>query len=255
MAKLRVQSKAAKAQARRRTQITVIVGIAATALLFVAVLVMSLSQSGTAIAPTSYAEIPQTTTAEGAPVLGSPDAQITVMEFADYSCSHCADYHDITIKRLIDTYVRPGQIRFIFQTETFVGQQYSEYAGQAALCAGQQNRFWDMQNALYQLQRDPGVLAAFNEGGIRTASDNLKLDTNKLMACISSGATKQSLANSAALGGRLGVSGTPTLFISTDGGKTFNFMTDSQGQPISSGGPTFETIAENIQRASQSASQ
>jgi protein-disulfide isomerase len=255
MAKVRVRSRAAKAQARR-TRITVILGIAATALLFVAVLFVSLSQSGiVGSASTSYSEIPQTTTAEGAPVLGSPDAKITLMEFADFSCSHCDDYHDSTVKRIIDTYVRSGQIRFIFQIETFVGQQYSEYAGQAALCAGQQNRFWDMQDALFQLARDPGVLAAFNESGIRAASDRLKLDTSKLVSCISSGATKQSLAESAALGSRLGVTGTPTLFISTDGGKTFNFMTDSQGQPISSGGPSFETVAENIQRAEQSASQ
>ncbi len=254
MAKLRVRSRATKAQARR-TQITVIVGIVATVLLFVAVLVLTLSQSGNGLASTSYTQIPQTTTAEGAPILGNPDAQITVMEFADFSCSHCADYHDSTMKRLIDTYVRPGQIRLVFQIVTFVGQQYSEYAGQAALCAGQQSHFWDMQDALFQLQRNPGVLAAFNESGIRAASDRLKLDTDKLVACISSGAMKQSLVDSAALGTRLGVSGTPTMFISTDGGKTFNFMTDSQGQPISSGGPTFETLAENIQRAGQSAAQ
>jgi protein-disulfide isomerase len=259
MAKRRVRSRAARARAQR-AQIALIAGMAAVVLLFVVVIGAALSQSGFnllgggGLATTSYAQIPQTTTAEGAPILGNPDAQIMVMEFADYSCSHCGEYHDSTVKPLIDTYVRSGKIRFVFQTETFVGQQYSEYAGQAALCAGQQGHFWEMQDALFQLEQSPGVLAAFNESGIRAAADNLKLDTNKLIACINSGTTKPSLASSAALGSRLGVSGTPTMFISTDGGKTFNFMTDSQGQPISAGGPAFETIAENIQRASQSAS-
>ena len=159
MAKLRVQSKAAKAQARRRTQITVIVGIAATALLFVAVLVMSLSQSGTGIAPTSYAEIPQTTTGEGAPVLGSPDAKITLMEYADFSCSHCADYHS-TIKQVIDQYVRSGKVRFIFQPYLLGGFGiYSEIASQAALCAGKQGRFWEMQDALFSFQLQRGYTA------------------------------------------------------------------------------------------------
>ena len=63
--------------------------------------------------------------------------------------------------------------------------------------------------------------------------------------------------NSSDLRWRITVQNDDKLAISysSDGGKTYNFMTDSQGQPISSGGPTFETLAENIQRAGQSAAQ
>ncbi len=124
----------------------------------------------------------------------------------------------------------------------------------AALCAGQQNRFWEMQDALYKLQLVQSA-GAFNETGIKLAAANLNIDINQLMTCINSGQTKDSLAKSDALRAKMGVNGTPAMFISTDGGKTFNFFTDSGGQPIDRGGPAFQTLSDNIRQASQSASQ
>ncbi len=263
----KVQSRAAAKAKAQRDQLLLIGGSVVAAVILVVILGLVLGQRGVDItnlfggaAPTtavsasnSYATVPQSMTPEGAPILGNPDAKIIVMEFADFSCPHCAEYHD-TIKQVIDNYVRPGKVRFIYNTLTFVGGPYSEYAGQAALCAGQQNRFWDMQDALYKLQLSQTAIA-FNEAGIQALSNNLGLNTNQLLACINGGQMKQALAASKALGDELKVSGTPTLFISTDGGKTYNSFTDSNGQPISSGGPAYQTIEQNIQRASQAAAQ
>jgi protein-disulfide isomerase len=262
----KIQSRAAAKAKAQRDQLLLIGGSAVFAVILVIVIGFILSRQGIDItnlfggsapaassASNPYGAIPQSTTAEGAPALGNPDAKIVVMEFADFSCPHCAEYHD-TIKQLIDTFVRPGKVKFIYQTLTIIGGAYSEYAGQAALCAGQQNHFWDMQDSLYKLQLDQ-TASAFNASGIQVAATNLDIDINRLMVCINSGQMKDSLAKSEALRAKMNVNGTPTMFISTDGGKTFNYFTDSGGQPINQGGPAFQTISDDIQAANQSASQ
>jgi protein-disulfide isomerase len=252
MAKRRVQSRAAKAQAQR-AQITVIVGIAASVLLFVVVLLVALSQSGvtlfggSVLASTSYAQIPQTTTAEGAPVLGNPDARITLMEYADFSCLHCADYHSSTIKQVIDQYVRTGKARFIFQPFLLGGfGVYSEIASQAALCAGKQGHFWEMQDALFNLQAQQGY-TAYSLDAMKTMADSLKLNTSALLTCVNSGETMQTLRTIHSLGEKMGVQGTPSVLFSTDG-KTYNFLTDTDGNPII---PALKQIADTIDQANQ----
>jgi protein-disulfide isomerase len=105
-----------------------------------------------------YGQIPQATTPDGAPILGNPAAKVIFVEFGDYSCPHCSAYQEI-MHQVIDQYVRTGQAQLIFRPQTFVGGDFSRVAAQAALCAGKQRHFWDMHNALYDLQVSSGIQA------------------------------------------------------------------------------------------------
>jgi protein-disulfide isomerase len=231
-----------------RAAIIGIVGV--VAVLFVVLMIFLVSQANQASVTANlgnYKAIPQTTTADGSPVLGSPDAKITIMEFADFSCPHCVEYEP-TIKSIIELYVKTGKARLVFQPETFVGGQYSAVAASAALCAIKQNAFWEMHDALFNLQRTRG-LQAFTIETMRQTASSLGLDGDRIAGCIANGETETTLQKAAAFGTQLGVSGTPSMLYSTDG-VTYKWWTDNNGQQIK-GGPSFETIAATIEQAQQ----
>src|SRR5258707_4580396 len=194
-------------QLDRTTIIGVIVLVAVVFGTLVLLLARQTSEATNNIRPGAYSGIPQTTTADGAPVLGGPNAKITIMEFADFSCPHCLEYHSV-ITQIIDTYVRTGKARLVFQPETFVGGQYSDVAAQAALCAAKQNSFWEMQDALFTVQQTGGA-QSFTIEQMRTTAIALGLNGNPIVQCIANAETEPAIQKSAAYGERLGVNGTP----------------------------------------------
>jgi protein-disulfide isomerase len=247
MAKQRVKSRVRTQSRARRDQgalIGVLIVVAIAAVVLIYVLVNQMNNSNPSKLNTgTYSQIPQSMTASGAPVLGNPDAKITIMEFADFSCPHCLEYHPI-ITNLIDQYVRPGKAKLIFQPETFVGQQFSDMAAQAALCAAKQNQFWEMQDALFQIQQTRGY-QAFTIDTVKSLSDSMGLNTGQFLGCIDRKETESAIQQSADYGNKLGVTGTPAVLYSTDG-TNFTFWM-SGGQQII---PPFELIAQTIDQNS-----
>ncbi len=244
------QSVKPKARAKSRAQrdqgalIGVLIVVALAAVVLIYVLVNQINTGNpTNLSTGTYSDIPQSLTPSGTPILGSPNAKITIMEFADFSCPHCLEYHPI-IKDLIDQYVRPGKARLIFQPETFVGGQFSEMAAEAAMCAARQNRFWEMQDALFQLQQTRGY-QAFTIDTMKATSDSLGLNTSQLLGCIDRKEVVGAIQQSSDYGQKLGVTGTPAVLYSTDG-TNFTFWM-SGGQQII---PPFQIIAQTIDQNS-----
>lgn len=256
MAKTTARARAsAKAQAQRE-RTTLIAGIVVTALLFVVLLLIFINQLNSnnpapvAASNSAYAQIPQSSTADGSPLLGNPDAKVSIMEFADFSCPHCAEYHPV-IKQLIDQYVRSGKANFVYQPETFVGGQYSEVAAQAALCAGKQGRFWEMHDVLYQMQETRGI-QGFNIEQMKVTADQLGINGTEVRACLARNEMAPVLQRAFDMGQKLGVNGTPAVLYSLDGGKTYTWLPDSSGQPLNRGGVPYEVLAAAIDKANAS---
>jgi protein-disulfide isomerase len=249
MAKQSTRPRAGNSKARaKRDQGLLIGSIAIIVLVFAVVLLLLINQlnTGAVTVPTgSYAQIPQTTTAEGAPVLGSPDAKITVMEFADFSCPHCLEYHP-TIKSLIDNYVSKGKARLVIQLETFVGRNYSETAALAALCLTKQNRFFEMYDALFNLQETRGY-QAFTLDNMKATADSLKANSSDMLACMQRQEMVKVLQSSDELFKKLGGQGVPAVYVSTDG-TNYSFLSDpNSGQPVSI--PQIELLGLAIDKA------
>lgn len=228
-------------------------GIAVVALAFIVVLLLLINQqnnhAGVAVAG-NYASIPQATTPEGAPVLGDSKAKVTLVEFADFSCPHCLEYHPV-ISQIIDKYVRTGQARLIIQPQTFVGRNFSDNAAQAALCAGKQGRFWDMYDALFNLQETRGY-QAFNLDTLKATADNLKVDSAAMLACMEKQETVPALQNAYTMGQKLQIQGVPAVFISKDG-TNFTYITDPNGRPVSI--PSIDLVGTAVSHASSTAAQ
>jgi protein-disulfide isomerase len=103
-------------------------------------------QSVPSPARSPFAGIPQ----RGA-ALGSPDAPVTLVEYADLQCPYCAYWARTTLPVLVDRYVRQGKLRIVFNGLAFIGSD-SEKALRAAEAAGLRDRLWDVLDSLYRRQ-------------------------------------------------------------------------------------------------------
>ncbi len=76
------------------------------------------------------------------PILGSADAQVTIVEFGDYQCEMCHNWFHNTRGSIIDNYVDTGKVNMIFVDLAFLGSD-SPIAAQATHCANEQGKYWE----------------------------------------------------------------------------------------------------------------
>jgi protein-disulfide isomerase len=84
-------------------------------------------------------------------VLGSPDAPVTLVEYADLQCPFCVEWARRAFGEIVRDYVTPGRVRIEFRGLAFLGPD-SEVALRTALAAGRQDRLWDVVHLLYANQ-------------------------------------------------------------------------------------------------------
>ncbi len=84
-------------------------------------------------------------------VLGDPDAPVTLIEYASYTCGHCANFHLNQAKRLKEEYVDTGKVKFIHREVYW--DQFALRAGLLAACGGEM-RYHGISGLLYEQQRD-----------------------------------------------------------------------------------------------------
>lgn len=152
---------------------------------------------------TRYEGIPFERLEDGGFVLGDPAAPITIVEFADFLCSHCQTYQE-TAHQFIETYVKSGQARFEYRLFPVVDPTYSSYGAQLAECADvqQPGLFWPAHDYLYDL----GSARNIGPGTAEEMATLFGLDLEALTTCT---ATAQQYVIDQALGESLSVSGTP----------------------------------------------
>ena len=143
-------------------------------------------------------------------MLGSPTASVTVEEFADFQCPTCASVHTI-MKNVQAAY--GSRIKFIYRNFPLTQIHKNAYdAAVAAEAAGQQGKFWDMQNQIFANQA-----AWSNSTNVRPVfegyAQNLGLDVEKFKTDMLSMTTKSRVDADMQRGRALNISSTPTIFI------------------------------------------
>lgn len=178
-------------------------------------------------------------TAAGVPYIGNPNAPITVGEFMDFTCPHCATYAE-TFDELVQVYGRNGLANFelyILPAEARAPQ--SRYGARAAFCAAQQGAFWEMHDELFRVHLAEST-NAFDENGVVTMAERLGLDGDALRECVNSNQSDAALLTARNLAADYGIDSTPTLMYRLGGTTTWT--------PVS-GGREYEVIARLIEQA------
>lgn len=143
---------------------------------------------------------------EDDPSIGPPDAAVTIVEFSDFNCPYCRQWHLEVFEELMAAY--PAQIRFIYKDFPIVGGGAPGFAAaQAANCAGEQDAFWEFHDSLFS-----GDFSLDN-AGFEAAAQELGLDAAALLECLESGRYAAEVDADFRYGASLGVNATPTFFI------------------------------------------
>jgi protein-disulfide isomerase len=137
---------------------------------------------------------------------GKADSPVQLVEFADYKCPYCARAAEV-IDKLYAAY--GDKVRFVFIDFPVLGNLSHELA-EAAYCAGQQGKFWPFHKQVFAQQE------SVTETSITTFAKQFKLDMDAFEACLESEAAEDYVAAGKQEGERIGLSGTPTLFVNGD---------------------------------------
>jgi len=145
------------------------------------------------------------------PVLGSANAQITIVEFGDYQCEMCHSWFHNTRGTIIDNYVDTGKVNIIFVDLAFLGSD-SPVAAQATHCANEQGKYWEYHSILYYKQEgiDNGWAS---KSMLKEYANELKLDSDQFASCIDSAKYAKNVQNSYNAAVKMKVSSTPTFYL------------------------------------------
>ena len=83
--------------------------------------------------------------------MGPEDAPVTVIEYASFTCPHCASFHDNQLKQLKADYVETGKVRFVYRDVFF--DRFGLWASMVARCGGEE-RFFGIADMIYEQQKD-----------------------------------------------------------------------------------------------------
>ena len=123
---------------------------------------------------------------QGDPVMGSKDARVTLVEFTDYQCPFCGRAFRQTYPPVVAEYVKTGKLRYVIHNYPLTQLHANAFrAAEAARCAQDQGKFWEMHDRLFGDQK------ALDEKGLEASARALGLDTQQFQQCLTSGKYKK----------------------------------------------------------------
>jgi protein-disulfide isomerase len=140
--------------------------------------------------------------------LGHDDAPVTVVEFTDYQCPFCRHFQSDTFAQLKKDYIDTGKVRFVSRDLPLEFHPNAPAAAMAARCAGDQNKFWEMRDAMMlDTATDLGPDSILKYG------QKTNLDMTAFRLCLSDKKYTDAIKKDTADAGTLGISGTPSFVI------------------------------------------
>jgi len=143
--------------------------------------------------------------------IGNPDAKVVMVEFEDFQCPFCKKFNKETFPLIKKKYIDTGKVLFIHQDLAFLGLE-SNSAAESAHCAGDQGKFWEYRQYLYDNHGGEN-LGAFNDNNLKKFAKNLGLDTSVFNACFDSGKYKDLVNQTKDFARGYGITATPTFVI------------------------------------------
>jgi len=148
--------------------------------------------------------LPRVEVAAKGPSRGPDNATVTIVEFSDFQCPYCGRVYP-TVEKLMKDY--DGKVRLVFRHFPLSFHPNAEKAAEAAACAQDQGKFWQMHDKMFTNQQKLAV------DDLKTFAKDLGLDQGKFDKCLDSGEKAAMVSADEKDGESAGVSGTPAFFI------------------------------------------
>ena len=138
------------------------------------------------------------------PGKGPEGAKVTIVEFSDFQCPFCSRAIG-TVDQVMEQYA--GKVRLVFRQFPLDFHDKAPKAAQAALCANEGGKFWEMHDAMF---KDQGKL---DPDALKATAVSLGLDATRFGECLDSGKMKKAVDEDIEAGKKVGVNGTPAFFV------------------------------------------
>jgi len=168
--------------------------------------------------------------------MGSSTAPVTMVEFSDYQCPFCRHFNSEAFVQLKKNYIDTGKMRFISRDLPLEFHDNANRAAEAARCAGDQGKYWEMRNVLIT---NATALGADQVSGY---AQGLSLEMKAFNGCLSSGSHKADIQKDQTDANSMQISGTPTFIVGKMENDTLNGVRVVGAQPYTA----FDTVIRQM---------
>jgi len=167
------------------------------------------------------------------PILGNPNAPLTIVEFSDFQCPFCLRFYQQTLPLLQENYIDTGKIKLVYRDLPLDNlHQNARTAHIAAECADEQEKFWEYHDVLFETQSKWQSLASSElQSTLSQYATDLGLQAASFESCLQSQDIADEVNKDSLDAARYGATGTPTFFI---GNEKNGFVKLVGAQPFSS---------------------
>jgi protein-disulfide isomerase len=138
------------------------------------------------------------------PAKGPQSAPVTIVEFSDFQCPYCRQL----VPTLDQVHQKYGdKVRIVFRQFPLPDHPAARKAAEAALCANEQGKFWELHDQMFNNQQ------ALAPEQLKSAAATLGLNAATFNQCLDSGKTGKEIEADVKAGVAAGVQGTPTFFV------------------------------------------
>ncbi|MEK7503086.1 MAG: DsbA family protein [Patescibacteria group bacterium] len=141
-------------------------------------------------------------------VLGNPKAKVAVIEYSDFECPFCGRMFSETLPQIKENFIKTGDVKFIYRHFPLKSiHQYAQKAAEASECAGEQGKFWEYHDLVFNRQNSIGA------DNFKAWAKELGFDSAQFDSCLDSGKYSLRVETDLNEGLALGVNGTPATFV------------------------------------------
>ncbi len=142
------------------------------------------------------------------PFKGDRDAPITILEFSDYQCPFCRRHANDTLPTLTEKYISTGKLKYVMRENPLENiHPRAMRASQAALCANDEGKYWEMHDQIFANQRK------MTDEDFLAHGESIGLNGNKFSKCMESSKYEEQVKQDLAEGKKLGIRGTPGFLL------------------------------------------
>jgi protein-disulfide isomerase len=172
---------------------------------------------------------------------GKADAPVKIDEYSDFQCPYCRNFTQETEPKLMDTYVKDGTVLFTYHSfGEFIGTE-SSAAAEAAYCAGDQNKFWEMHDIIFANQNGENI-GDYTSRRLTAFAKNIGLDMGTFNSCFTANTYSKLIQQDGVDGQVAGIKATPSFVLS--------YMVNGEKKTkLIEGAQTFATFEQEIKAA------
>ena len=148
------------------------------------------------------------------PVLGNPDAPVTMIEFSDFQCPYCRSFWRDTLPQIKSQYIDTGKVKLVYRDFPLSIHAQAMLGAEAANCANAQGKYWQMHDEIFKQQDKQGAgTITFTQQDTEKWAANIGLNVAQFRSCVSANTYADEINHDTNDGDSISVSGTPTFVI------------------------------------------